>query len=61
MKKLLMLLMTVICMAVIAGCGGSDKAPSAQNEKVLKVGLDVNFPPFEYYQESSKTFTGFDV
>ena len=61
MKKLLMLLMTVICMAVIAGCGGSVKAPSAQNEKVLKVGLDVNFPPFEYYQESSKAFTGFDV
>lgn len=61
MKKLLMLLMAVFCMAVIAGCGGTEKAPATQSEKVLKVGLDVNFPPFEYYQESSKAFTGFDV
>ncbi len=28
---------------------------------MLKIGLDANFPPFEYYQESTKAYTGFDV
>ena len=61
MKKLLMLLMAAACIGLLAGCGGTEQAPAAQNEKVLKVGLDVNFPPFEYYQEKTNAYTGFDV
>ena len=32
-----------------------------EGSRVLKVGLDANFPPFEYYQKGTDNFTGFDV
>ena len=62
MKKLLCIVLTVICLLAVAGCGGGAKkaeAPAGQKaaaEKVLRVGTNANYPPFEYYQEASKTF-----
>ena len=62
MKKLLVLLFCVFMSMAVAGCGGSDKsAASDAAAKVLKVGTDANFPPFEFYQEQTKQHTGFDV
>ena len=67
MKKLLCIVLTVICLLAVAGCGGGAKkaeAPAGQKaaaEKVLRVGTNANYPPFEYYQEASKTFIGFDI
>ena len=67
MKKLLCFVLTVICLLAVAGCGGGTKkaeAPAGQKaaaEKVLRVGTNANYPPFEYYQEASKTFIGFDI
>ena len=63
MKKALVLMMTLL-MAVMmaAGCGGGDKkAPAAQAPKVLKVGTEPTFAPFEFQKEGSKEFDGFDM
>lgn len=64
MKKLLMLVMCLIMSLAIAGCGGSSDKQAAQpakGGKVLKVATDANYPPFEFYQEKSKSFAGFDI
>ena len=52
----------------MAGCGGigpeADKTaapPAVKAEKVLRVGTDADYPPFEYFQEKTKTFVGFDT
>lgn len=59
MKKLFVILASVLCLAVMAGCGSG--GGQAKNDKVLKVGMDANFPPFEYYQKGTDVYTGFDV
>ncbi|MCX7780885.1 MAG: basic amino acid ABC transporter substrate-binding protein [Negativicutes bacterium] len=44
----------------LAGCGGEKKdAPAAK--KVLKVGSDTAFAPFEFQDEKTKEYVGFDV
>lgn len=44
----------------LTGCGGSQQAQPAA-AKVLKVGAEATFPPFEFQEEKSKDYTGFDV
>ncbi len=44
----------------LAGCGGSQQAQPA-GAKVLKVGAEATFPPFEFQDEKSKDYVGFDV
>lgn len=66
MRKIICLVLTVICLLALAGCGGGTKnaeAPVQKQaaEKVLRVGIDADYPPFGYYQEVNKTFLGFDV
>ena len=67
MKKILCFVLMIVCLFAVAGCGGGDKsaeAPAqkqATAEKVLRVGTDADYPPFEYFQEASKTYTGFDI
>ncbi len=66
MKKILCFVLAIICLLAFAGCGGAPKtqAPGQQKaseKKVLRVGTDADYPPFEYYQEASKSFIGFDV
>ena len=41
----------------LAGCGG-DKQPE---KKVLKIGTDPGFAPFEFQDEKSKEYVGFDI
>ena len=61
MKRLLCVLMTLICMIAIAGCGGEKAAAPASEGKVLKVATDPTFPPFELYLDKERQFTGFDI
>lgn len=68
MKKILCFLFAIICLLAVAGCGGHAPQPGApahkqesRSEKVLRVGTDADYPPFEYYQGSTKAFIGFDV
>ena len=60
MKKLLILMMTIIAAVAMlaAGCGGGEKKAA---EKVLRVGTEPTFAPFEFQKEGSSEFTGFDM
>ena len=67
MKKILCFVVAIVCLLAVAGCGGhATKAdgPGHQEthtEKVLRVGTDADYPPFEYYQETTKSYIGFDI
>jgi len=65
MKKAFMLLMAMVMMVMmVAGCGGGDKKPAdkaAEAPKVLRVGTEPTFAPFEFQKEGSKDFDGFDM
>lgn len=64
MKKLLVFLMMAVmaCSMMLAGCGGDKKeAKKAEPAKVLRVGTEPAFAPFEFPKEGSKELTGFDI
>ena len=64
MKKLLILMMTVICAVAMlaAGCGGDKQEDKkAEPAKVLRVGTEPTFAPFEFQKEGSKDYDGFDM
>ncbi|EGO62304.1 extracellular solute-binding protein family 3 [Acetonema longum DSM 6540] len=44
----------------LAGCGGSEPAKE-QAKKVLRVGSETTYPPFEFQDEKSKEYVGFDL
>lgn len=57
MKKVIaMLLATVLCLAAFTACGSE----SASEEKVLVVGTNAEFPPFEYIGDDGEP-DGFDI
>ncbi|AIF53635.1 basic amino acid ABC transporter substrate-binding protein [Pelosinus sp. UFO1] len=58
-KKIMSLIMLMVLIASfgLVGCG-KDAATTA---KVLKVGTDAGFAPFEFQDEKSKEYVGFDV
>ena len=62
MKKFLALLMAaMLAMALVtAGCGGNDEK-QAGGEKLLRVGTEPSFAPFEMQAEGSEELTGFDM
>ena len=65
MKKAFMRLMAMVMMVMmVAGCGGGEKKPAdkaAEAPKVLRVGTEPTFAPFEFQKEGSKDFDGFDM
>ena len=61
MKKTFMLLMAMVMVVMMAaGCGGGEKK-KAEAPKVLRVGTEPTFAPFEFQKEGSKEFDGFDM
>ena len=62
MKKVLVFLMMAImaCSMLLTGCGGEAKK-AADSAKVLRVGTEPVFAPFEFPKEGSKDLTGFDI
>ena len=65
MKKLVIMMMAVITAVamLVAGCGGSGEKKEAASDgaKVLRVGTEPAFAPFEFQKEGSKELTGFDI
>lgn len=59
MKKLFALLMMVMvaCSMLLAGCGGEKK----EEVKLLRVGTEPVFAPFEFPKEGSNELTGYDI
>ena len=62
MKKVLVFMMAVLMLAAlaVAGCGGSDEK-EAGGEKIMRVGTEPSFAPFEMQAEGSEELTGFDM
>lgn len=62
MKKVLLFLMLLVmaCSILVAGCGSSEKK-AEENVKLLRVGTEPAFAPFEFPEENSKELTGFDI
>lgn len=60
-KRILVLCMVSLLAlgAIFSGCGSDKKA--AQEEKVLKVGCNADFAPFEFQDVSGKEYIGFDM
>ncbi len=62
MKKIALLLTMLLALTVLSGCGGQTAKPAEQAKaKVLKVGTDAGFAPFEFQDEVSKKYVGFDI
>ena len=67
MKKFLLLGMAGLFAAAslaLAGCGGSPNAASSgsgSGDKVLRVGTNADFAPFEFQDEGGKEYQGFDM
>lgn len=58
-KKIISLIIVGMLIMVVGLVGCGNDAGSAK--KVLKVGTDAGFAPFEFQDESSKEYVGFDV
>ena len=57
----LLSLMLLLALA-LTGCGGEKKeAPKKAETKVLRVGSDTAFAPFEFQDEKTKEYVGFDM
>ncbi|MCM3566689.1 transporter substrate-binding domain-containing protein [Neobacillus mesonae] len=64
MKKVLILLLTMVMAVGLAACGTSDKENKAgsSDKKVLVMGTSADYAPFEYVEtEKSDEIIGFDV
>lgn len=59
MKKYFLWTMVVVLSLALVGCGG-DKTKQA-NEKVLNIGTNATFTPFEFVDEKTKDYSGFDM
>jgi polar amino acid transport system substrate-binding protein len=62
--RIALVLMLIVSLIAVAGC--SSKAPATapagggEQPKVLKVGSDIAYAPFEYFDEKHQP-TGFDI
>lgn len=62
MKKLGVLLMAVILLVALSGCGGTDAKKGGSVTRVLRVGTEPTFPPFEFHNEKDPNkYVGFDM
>ena len=61
-KKIMLICMAALLAAMMlaAGCGGGEKK-AADNGKVLKIGTNADFAPFEFQDVNGKEYVGFDM
>lgn len=57
MKNFFIFMLLIISFGMLTGCSQQTNGVT----KTLKVGTDANFPPFEYFQKETNSYTGFDV
>ena len=62
MKKLVAVVSAVLMVAALAGCSKKvEKGEYTIEKDVFKVGMEIGYPPMEYYDADGKTPIGFDV
>lgn len=63
MKKFMQLTMAAVLILgvmVSAGCGSKAETPAAAEKKILKVGTEATYAPFEFTDDAGN-ITGFDA
>ncbi len=62
MKKIALLSLAAVALLALSACSKKKASGGLTIEKgVLKVGMEIGYPPFEYYDTDGSTPTGFDV
>jgi len=62
MKKLVAFVSAVLMIAALAGCSKkAEKGEYTLEKGVFKIGMEIGYPPMEYYDADGKTPLGFDV
>ena len=56
--RIALVLMLIVSLVAVVGC--SSNAPAPGGEKILKVGSDIAYAPFEFFNEKQEA-TGFDI
>ena len=56
-----MCMVMLLSIGLVAGCGGTTQKETGKTQKVLKVGTEPSFAPFEFQKKGAKEFTGFDM
>ncbi|WP_371368228.1 Glutamine-binding periplasmic protein [Sporomusa rhizae] len=53
----------LLSLVLLAGCGQQQKQAASTNtgKKVVKIGSETTFPPFEFQDEKTKDYVGFDI
>jgi polar amino acid transport system substrate-binding protein len=61
-KKIALLGFAVLAMLCVTACGGRGRSGGLTiRDGVLMIGVDVSYPPMEYYDADGKTMIGFDI
>lgn len=63
MKKYGIFAVLLVFIVALAGCGSSSTPATKKEEpqKVLRVGTEPSFPPFEFVDEKTNAYIGFDI
>lgn len=54
-KKLLMVITAMMTIFVLAACGSDDETTTGSDKKVLKVGMEAGYAPFNWSQRAIQT------
>lgn len=61
MKKIGLIIVAMLTIMLLVGCTEkTSKKEEKKEKKVIKVGMEVAYPPFEYFKEDKTTITGLD-
>ncbi len=64
-KKTFILIMVLLAVCIfIGGCAGKETADSAKSqsaEKILRIGVETNYAPFEFKKKDSNEVVGYDI
>ncbi|NLP40644.1 MAG: basic amino acid ABC transporter substrate-binding protein [Veillonellaceae bacterium] len=61
MSKKTIALLVLAFFVLTLGLAGCSKQETPAQSKVLRVGAEATFPPFEFQDEKTKEYTGFDI
>lgn len=58
----LVVVLFLVSLAALVGCGQQKQAASpSSGKKIVKIGSETTFPPFEFQDEKTQEYVGFDI